>query len=423
MNIKNAEFKPFFRKKVKKENKKENVTKISGLFDSALDELRSIRRKSTVGIIGFAVLFFIVGTLFALFDIGCDVYYGEKYVGTVASHFVAQSALNDARIKAEKEGIVLNDEKLNVAIKFVDINKLSSKNDVADAIFLTAPNTTYAYECLVNGQRAFSVLSEEEARGAIADFLVSMSIGKNATLKDDVTVRKSAAATKNIVPINEASQKLREMNTQVMYYTDVTIQEIIPHGDTYEESDLYYRGEKAEKIDGTDGVANTVKRVFYDGDTIIDEAILSSEVVTEPIDGVMYIGTKERESIEKTGIKNPLSKIVINSHFGSRWGRKHKGLDLGGNLGDTVMASACGEVIYAGENGSYGNFIEIKHTDGYSTCYGHLNRVSVNVGDYVLWGDKIGEMGTTGRSTGVHLHFEIKKNGEQIDPEPFLVKQ
>jgi murein DD-endopeptidase MepM/ murein hydrolase activator NlpD len=80
------------------------------------------------------------------------------------------------------------------------------------------------------------------------------------------------------------------------------------------------------------------------------------------------------------------------------------------------MAADGGTVIYTGNSGSYGKHIKIKHSDGYVTLYAHLSAISVNNGDSVYQGQKIGEIGSTGRSTGNHLHFEIIKNGVQVNP-------
>ncbi|HEY4514621.1 MAG TPA: M23 family metallopeptidase [Candidatus Paceibacterota bacterium] len=89
----------------------------------------------------------------------------------------------------------------------------------------------------------------------------------------------------------------------------------------------------------------------------------------------------------------------------------NNGLDLGGPTGTTVMSAASGEVIIArstGWNGGYGEMIVITHPNGTQTLYGHLSEVNVNVGQYVVQGQKIGEIGSTGRSTGPHLHFEVR---------------
>ena len=100
--------------------------------------------------------------------------------------------------------------------------------------------------------------------------------------------------------------------------------------------------------------------------------------------------------------------------------RQHNGIDLDGNTGDRVRAARSGEVILAGERGGFGNTIVIYHGLGYSTLYAHLSRVEVGVGQNVASGDRIGAIGSTGWSTGPHLHFELRIDGKAVDPTPYL---
>ena len=100
--------------------------------------------------------------------------------------------------------------------------------------------------------------------------------------------------------------------------------------------------------------------------------------------------------------------------------RQHNGIDLGGDTGDRVRAARSGEVILAGERGGFGNTIVIYHGLGYSTLYAHLSRIEVSEGQDVQSGDRIGAIGSTGWSTGPHLHFELRIDGGAVDPTPFL---
>jgi len=116
----------------------------------------------------------------------------------------------------------------------------------------------------------------------------------------------------------------------------------------------------------------------------------------------------------------------IGSYFGYRmhpilgYSRLHGGLDIGGRMGQPIWAAKEGQVILAGWNGGYGNTIIIDHGNGYASLYGHQSGLLVSVGDYVETGQHIGNVGSTGLSTGPHLHFEIRQNGTVIDPLPFL---
>jgi murein DD-endopeptidase MepM/ murein hydrolase activator NlpD len=126
---------------------------------------------------------------------------------------------------------------------------------------------------------------------------------------------------------------------------------------------------------------------------------------------------------------NPAPGAVETSPFGERNGRPHKGIDLAGSLGDPILAADGGKVGLVGfDRDGYGNFIVVDHGNGMLTLYAHLDSVGVQEGQTVSAGQQIGEQGTTGGSTGVHLHFEVITNatpgdptsGQSVDPEPFL---
>ncbi|MDO5413004.1 MAG: peptidoglycan DD-metalloendopeptidase family protein [bacterium] len=120
------------------------------------------------------------------------------------------------------------------------------------------------------------------------------------------------------------------------------------------------------------------------------------------------------------------SYVYVSSRFGLRVHpitgktKSHTGIDIASNQGTAVYASDGGSVTLAGWNGGYGNCIMIDHGNGYVTLYGHLSSISVSVGQTVSQGATIGAVGSTGNSTGPHLHFEVLKNGTRIDPEQFF---
>jgi murein DD-endopeptidase MepM/ murein hydrolase activator NlpD len=110
----------------------------------------------------------------------------------------------------------------------------------------------------------------------------------------------------------------------------------------------------------------------------------------------------------------------ITSPFGWRWGRMHEGIDLGAAYGTPIAAAAAGTVIYAGWLGGYGNLTVIDHGGGIATAYGHQSRIAVSIGQQVARGEIIGYVGSTGHSTGPHLHFEVRVNGQAVDPLGYL---
>ena len=110
----------------------------------------------------------------------------------------------------------------------------------------------------------------------------------------------------------------------------------------------------------------------------------------------------------------------ITSPYGMRWGSLHPGIDIGAGMGAPIYAAASGRVILAGYSGGYGNLIVIDHGNGLATAYAHQSRLAASVGQDVSQGDVIGYVGSTGFSTGPHLHFEVRVNGSPVDPMGYL---
>ncbi|MGQ5701299.1 M23 family metallopeptidase [Sandaracinobacteroides sp. A072] len=122
----------------------------------------------------------------------------------------------------------------------------------------------------------------------------------------------------------------------------------------------------------------------------------------------------------------PAKSYTLTSGFGFRYdpfhgkGARHAGLDLAGAHGEPIYAAASGRVVRAGRFGAYGLAVDIDHGRGITTRYAHLSSVKVSAGDRVDMGQKIGGMGSTGRSTGTHLHYEIRIDGQPVNPRPFV---
>lgn len=122
-----------------------------------------------------------------------------------------------------------------------------------------------------------------------------------------------------------------------------------------------------------------------------------------------------------TGMFDEPAEGILTSEFGARWGRMHTGIDIGGESGSDILAADGGVVTYSAWVNGYGNYIAIDHENGYQTAYAHLDELLVSEGERVFKGQKIAYMGSTGNSTGPHLHFEIKYCGEYNNPLDYVV--
>ncbi|TPV56124.1 M23 family metallopeptidase [Aestuariibacter sp. GS-14] len=130
------------------------------------------------------------------------------------------------------------------------------------------------------------------------------------------------------------------------------------------------------------------------------------------------------EQISLSG--RPIEKGWLSSYYGMRADpftgqpAMHSGLDFAGEVGDDVVATAAGIVTWSGDRYGYGKLVEIEHGDGLVTRYGHNDSLLVNKGDLVTKGQVIAQMGSTGRSTGAHVHYEVIKSGQKVDPLPYV---
>jgi murein DD-endopeptidase MepM/ murein hydrolase activator NlpD len=175
---------------------------------------------------------------------------------------------------------------------------------------------------------------------------------------------------------------------------------------------------------GSSGISRVTARIYRCNGVEQSRDILTEEAISEPVDRIIAVGTKEPalfvDNSRGDGRYIWPTQGRLSSPFGWRWGRMHEGIDISNLRGTPIYAADGGTVIYAARKSGYGNFIIIYHGDGRETCYGHLNDYAVGTGDAVEKGQLIGYMGSTGRSTGNHLHFEIRINGKPQNPINFL---
>ena len=146
------------------------------------------------------------------------------------------------------------------------------------------------------------------------------------------------------------------------------------------------------------------------------DAVRASEVLEKLDELNLY-----RMAAEKTPFAVPVKAAFrFTSGFGPRWGRMHNGTDFAGAYGTPIYATADGTVVHAGVEGGFGRLVRIRHDFGIETYYAHLSKISVSVGQRVSRGDRIGDMGNSGRSTGTHLHYEVRHSGKPVNPMTYI---
>jgi len=220
----------------------------------------------------------------------------------------------------------------------------------------------------------------------------------------------------NIGDVLDVTMLAPELTVQTVE-TLVEIQPIAAPVEVQKDDSMRVGQSKVLKA-GVDGSQRLTYKITKQNGYMVTEELLDKEVLVEPVPEVVLKGTKVVLGEGSGKFAWPVSNYSITSKFGKRWGRQHTGIDLIGNK--SILASDAGVVEYVGTKSGTGKTIIIDHQNGYKTLYGHLSSYSVKKGEVVEKKDKIGVMGNTGNSTGVHLHFEIIKKGTKVNPLNYL---
>ncbi|WP_277584069.1 M23 family metallopeptidase [Psychrobacillus antarcticus] len=210
------------------------------------------------------------------------------------------------------------------------------------------------------------------------------------------------------------------INIEVQYEKKAL--EAIKHMKKVEDTEDMYKGDTKVLQEGSDGQKMATYLIRKENGVQVGESMVDETILVEPKDHIVLKGTKVIPSRGSGAFAWPAEGGYISSKMGYRWGRQHEGIDIARPSGFTIKATDNGIVVAAGWDGTYGNRIIIDHQNGYKTTYAHLSSITAKVGEVVPTGTKIGVMGSTGRSTGTHLHFEVEKNGVTINPLTVLNK-
>jgi len=188
-----------------------------------------------------------------------------------------------------------------------------------------------------------------------------------------------------------------------------------------------YEGTDTLLTAGEDGISNVTEQVRYMNGVEQERVAVATEVVKKPVREVMVIGAKYRPYYASYGEYIWPADGILTSHFGYRstdiGSSDHKGIDIAGSSGQDIYAADGGEVIYADWLEGYGYLVKIRHDNGDVTYYGHCSELLVSEGDLVGRGQLVAYMGSTGVASGDHLHFEVRRGDEPVDPLELLPEQ
>lgn len=433
----------------------------------------SKKTKSRISFITATVL--ITGIFFtANFRVGYAVKVDDKVLGVVPTKSEYYEVLSE--VKEEVETIseiefepVAQEE---FSTRIVNKDDFTQKEELAENLKALSEEMVEAYTVSENGNFIVALNTEEEANLIVESYIKEFEDKKyeEVSYGAEVTVLASHVPKDTVLSYEDAMQEL--LKGKCVYHQvmpDETLEQIaenygvkeeeilsvndilkisegvtlkiytsepaisiktveyinqnieIPFETIEKEDNTVYEGQTRTEVNGVNGIKYLHAYITKVNGVITEENVIESRIIKEPTTQVELIGTKTPPRPIGTGEFIMPVNGTLTSNYGKRWGRAHAGIDIGAKTGTPIYAADNGIVLESEyQSNGYGNIVKIDHQNGFITYYAHCSSLYVKAGDVVAKGDKIAAVGNTGRSTGPHLHFEIRKNKEAQNPYLYI---
>lgn len=296
--------------------------------------------------------------------------------------------------------------------------RLDSALALADAIVENTNDIVKASALIVNGERVAcgdaadiqKYLEESRTRYEIEGAECKSEFTDDVELEDGCYLKSEISSDDEI--------KAAVQNIGVKTVSVITTDTVIAFSKETVKTSKELVGYSKVTTEGQNGISRKTESLETVNGEEISRTELSNQVIKEPVTEITTVGTATAAT--KAGFICPLKKgsFTISAYYGD--GRSHKGIDLAANKGTSIYAVADGTVTYAGYDSDYGYSVIIKHKNGLSTRYAHASKLCVENGQTVSQGDVIAYVGSTGYSTGNHLHFEVIVNGSRVNPISYI---
>ena len=284
-----------------------------------------------------------------------------------------------------------------------------------------------AYSVSLNGENLGYVGDEEDFNNEVNENILTPSEVNVAFVELDNVEYSFSLVSRNEVNEEEVMLALKE-NAKNVYrvyeVADLNNEETKVYVNTMEEAEELVSTLKEQYSEIEPDLV--INPIYLDNvDEVNEENIkLAKEELTNDLQEEL----EEKEEIDSRTVNGIyLAVVPVTGRITSRYGvnesirdHTHKGIDIAATRGTPILATASGKVTFAGWSSGYGYLVKIDHGNGVETYYGHCSKLYVSAGDTVDAGEKIAAVGSTGNSTGNHLHFEIRLNGKQVNPESFV---
>ena len=373
---------------------------------------------------------------FAAADIcGVQFAYRVTYNGKTVGYVESADSLSEieavalAGVKSEDAASYLDNAELSLSITLG--SKISSNEQVAENILAGEEALEKVSVLMVDGKPAFAVKADAEALKQNLSSRLDSFKNENTdevSFVSDLQVVEGYVPDAEVVAATKAGIYINCANVKTVT-TEAYVDEI-PFETEKTESKDYLKGYIKVTKKGTPGQADVVAKVTCVNGVETERNIIQSTTLVEPISQKEIVGTATISKTSNTQYASSNSKLMwplrastkyrITSYMGD--GRGHKGLDIACNKGTEILAAMGGTVAYAHYRSDYGNFVVIDHGNGYRTVYAHASKLLVTKGQVVEKGQVIALVGSTGQSTGNHLHFEVRINDVAVNPLRYVNK-
>ncbi|SCK02004.1 Murein hydrolase activator NlpD precursor [uncultured Clostridium sp.] len=382
--------------------------------------------KNTLSLILLTILLFIIGEVVKEYRI-----YGKtKTIQCINviddSNKISQEVSKDVYLASSRGISNTYNNSVNLNSKNSNVN-IENINRNVNGFAITVDNNIFGY--VLSAQEKDTIIKsicESYIRelGVNTEDISYMKI--NGNIKTTPTELKlcqlseSSEISKEIYEASMVNKNLLDLELSLRKFEE----EVIEAPVRVEEDSSIYMGEEVV-MQGEDGKKEVYKEVIYEGLTKTEETVLNENILVEPVATVVHKGSKNPYYDGVTFLSRPVEGGYISSYYGEeRVNSYHKGLDIAENQGEDIIASFDGEVIFAGYNdGGYGNLVIVQHSDDMKTYYAHLSEIYVSQNQVVKKGETIGAVGSTGYSTGPHLHFELRINDTPVNPLNYIVQK
>lgn len=359
--------------------------------------------------------------------VGFKVNYAGTFIATVRNEAVFEDAKEIAVGKVESRSAAKAIETPELSLTLTVNDRLDTAPAVAEAIIDNTDEIVDASALIVNGERVATVISDEisayletsrqrfniEGAENTAVFADTVEVNEGYYLKSEIESLENVKAVIDALPVKTAA----------VVKTDIEV----PFGRQTVKTAEKEKGYSAVTTAGQNGLNRKTETVELINGEEVSRSEVSLEVIKAPVTEVTTVGTAvpvvtatQRAKAQSAGFILPLNRGVfkISAYWGD--GRGHKGIDMCADKGTPIFAVAAGTVVSAGWDGAYGYSVVIDHGNGIKTRYAHQSAMTVKAGQTVAQGDQIGLVGSTGNSTGNHLHFEVLVNGTRTNPAPYI---